>query len=213
MKVFPLRSFTGFFATKEGFIIKPENGKDYKVPIFFKEGVKKPFVRIIYKDYELLYLLMDAFLIGYLPTDKVKYRVKEAGNIPVNSIIVKNFSPLVKIEGKDKRLSLYGCKTKAASANNRCEGMITEYQVYESLKVTDFKCFYCGITLSHNNWHLDHYIPISKHGKNLFTNIVPSCPTCNLMKSNMLPDIFVKMCEKVVTNSLEMKIRSSKLIA
>lgn len=203
MKLVPLNKFPGYFANREGFIIKPENGRDYKMPIFFKQGVKKPFVKIRYTDHELLFLLMDAFSIGALATDKVKYKVKKGGNIPIDTIQIKPF----------ERMKTYGCALKASSANSRCHGMLTEYEVYESLKVTDFKCFYCGINLSHNNWHLDHYIPVSKCGRNLFSNIVPSCPTCNMMKSNLLPDTFTGLCEKISNHSLEMRIKNIKSIA
>jgi 5-methylcytosine-specific restriction endonuclease McrA len=48
-------------------------------------------------------------------------------------------------------------------------------------------CYWCGIIV----WEkmtLDHYVPISKGGLDVFNNTVGSCDKCNSEKSNMLPD-------------------------
>lgn len=48
-------------------------------------------------------------------------------------------------------------------------------------------CFYCPSTISPQNANVDHVIPKSKGGTNVFTNLVACCITCNLAKGNRLP--------------------------
>ena len=48
-------------------------------------------------------------------------------------------------------------------------------------------CHYCGTDCTgHHHW--DHHIPISKGGPEAPWNLVVSCPTCNLSKSDRLPE-------------------------
>ncbi len=49
------------------------------------------------------------------------------------------------------------------------------------------KCLYCGISVTLNEMHADHYIPLAKGGSNLRENIVCSCASCNLSKGAKLP--------------------------
>ena len=58
----------------------------------------------------------------------------------------------------------------------------------------DFKCAYCGIDLSGERFHLDHFIPkrrgkyrdeTKERGKDTFENYMPSCPQCNASKSDL----------------------------
>ena len=52
-------------------------------------------------------------------------------------------------------------------------------------------CVYCGCEITMNNFHADHYIPISKGGPNTRDNIVPACSACNLSKHDKLPLNFI----------------------
>lgn len=49
-----------------------------------------------------------------------------------------------------------------------------------------YTCQYCGKHLSNKNATIDHVIPVSKGGKNSYTNCVTSCKTCNNWKSDKL---------------------------
>jgi 5-methylcytosine-specific restriction endonuclease McrA len=66
---------------------------------------------------------------------------------------------------------------------------------------TNGRCAYCDTPLtfeeheydwngkvisSYSPWHCDHVIPLSKGGKTVLQNLVPSCPSCNIAKSNKL---------------------------
>ena len=51
------------------------------------------------------------------------------------------------------------------------------------------KCYWCKSKLN-NNYHIDHYVPLSKGGTNEITNLVISCPKCNLEKNAKDPYLF-----------------------
>lgn len=48
------------------------------------------------------------------------------------------------------------------------------------------RCWYCQCELN-GIYHVDHRMPISKGGHNGPGNLVISCPTCNLKKSDKMP--------------------------
>lgn len=50
--------------------------------------------------------------------------------------------------------------------------------------LTNGKCYYCGCTLDFDNFHIDHFIAKACGGGGN-NNLVPSCPECNLAKSNL----------------------------
>lgn len=58
-------------------------------------------------------------------------------------------------------------------------------------------CSYCGCEL-HENWHADHLIPIVRNEDGTcenpendnIDNLVPSCPSCNMMKNSFTLEQF-----------------------
>lgn len=61
-------------------------------------------------------------------------------------------------------------------------GDVTVQQLKE-LYSTAKNCYWCNTKLNKNNTHLDHLMPLSKGGEHTLTNLVVSCPTCNLQKN------------------------------
>lgn len=47
-------------------------------------------------------------------------------------------------------------------------------------------CRYCGVTLTPNDWHLDHIVPIARGGAHTRENTTASCEACNLSKHDHL---------------------------
>ncbi len=43
-------------------------------------------------------------------------------------------------------------------------------------------CHICGVAVFHDNWHLDHIVPLSKGGEHSYKNVAVSHPFCNLSK-------------------------------
>lgn len=48
------------------------------------------------------------------------------------------------------------------------------------------KCYYCGAKVG-GKYHVDHVVPISRGGDNSPSNLVITCPHCNLSKNDRLP--------------------------
>lgn len=49
------------------------------------------------------------------------------------------------------------------------------------------KCYWCGVRIKDNKYHVDHIIPLARGGTNDPSNLVVACPKCNLSKSDKLP--------------------------
>jgi len=61
----------------------------------------------------------------------------------------------------------------------------------EMMNSQSSKCAYCQVNIS-NEFHVDHLIPVSKGGGNSPENLQLLCPSCNLRKSAMMPEDFIK---------------------
>jgi 5-methylcytosine-specific restriction endonuclease McrA len=48
-------------------------------------------------------------------------------------------------------------------------------------------CLYCGDHFTHGELTRDHVLPLSRHGKDEWENVVSACLNCNLKKSNRTP--------------------------
>lgn len=60
-------------------------------------------------------------------------------------------------------------------------------------KKTNGKCFYCNESLLiDGGWHIEHMHPISRGGSNDISNLVPSCPICNLTKNTKTAKEFLE---------------------
>lgn len=51
-----------------------------------------------------------------------------------------------------------------------------------------YTCQYCSKVLTHKEISIDHVIPRSYGGSNMFTNCVVSCKKCNSIKRNRTPE-------------------------
>lgn len=57
---------------------------------------------------------------------------------------------------------------------------------FRVLEKYGFKCHYCGVSASVRSLEMDHVIPISRGGHNVFENLVPACRPCNGGKGTRL---------------------------
>lgn len=78
-------------------------------------------------------------------------------------------------------------------ANNRkrralkkTSGTFTPQQIKQQYQRQKGKCYYCKKQVG-KEYHIEHVIPISRGGSNDISNIVVSCPTCNMRKQGKLP--------------------------
>ena len=65
-------------------------------------------------------------------------------------------------------------------------GSFTRKECETKLRECNYKCIYCGQSLSIENITIDHLIPLSKGGTNYIDNLVPSCLECNCKKYNKI---------------------------
>lgn len=49
-------------------------------------------------------------------------------------------------------------------------------------------CSYCGKTLSDSTGTIDHILPLSRSGKNIWTNVTACCVKCNRRKDDSTPE-------------------------
>jgi 5-methylcytosine-specific restriction endonuclease McrA len=64
--------------------------------------------------------------------------------------------------------------------------------IARTLEQQQMSCFYCRDAISVGSMHKDHLIPLAMWGLNHVSNIVLSCPTCNLEKGPKDPLHFVR---------------------
>lgn len=68
-------------------------------------------------------------------------------------------------------------------------------------KRDNYTCQYCNVKYNYLSLTIDHVIPTSKGGKNIWNNVVSSCLSCNNQKGNKdfdeLPDDFIKNGKKI----------------
>lgn len=51
------------------------------------------------------------------------------------------------------------------------------------LEKTGGKCFYCGKVLNKRNFCIDHFVPVCLGGRDVKSNVVPACKSCNGSKN------------------------------
>jgi len=143
-------------------------------------------------------LMLLSFEPSYLPGYIIIYRDGNINNVKIINLKSKKQTSMLKPSPVDKDAHLIGlwrCQSRADSANQRYKHLvqiITPIEVLRSLMITEYKCFYCGCDLNKHSWHLDHYTPKSKGGKNSFENLRPSCKKCNTAKSDMPYEQFMR---------------------
>jgi hypothetical protein len=202
MPVYPLLKTRNYFISSEGFVFKIENGKEVRVQPYQTKKSKEVCVFIDKKPYNLLHLMIQHFIGNLKITDKLKFTITKDLTIPLNSIIIK--PALGKVGGltpeQEAEMFKYRCSFKANAANSRCEHKLTTVQVYTTLLIHEFKCIYCGEKIKPTNWHLDHFTAVSKGGRNILENIVPSCAECNMMKGAMDGQQLFVRCIRILKN-------------
>jgi len=98
---------------------------------------------------------------------------------------------------KSNRSKARTYEAKQRAAREGAEGSYTAADVQIILEAQLGLCFYCDDPL--DEWHEDHFVPLSKSGANYRCNIVLACANCNLRKGNKAPVEFLNWQMKTPT--------------
>ena len=86
--------------------------------------------------------------------------------------------------------SIIACKGKVFN-NSRRQPPLTNRALF---KRDHFTCLYCGNPFEYEHLSRDHVKPISRGGRDIWTNVVTSCKRCNARKSDaILADITMEL--------------------
>ena len=66
---------------------------------------------------------------------------------------------------------------------------VTAPQIRQRFAQFDHACAYCGCI---GDLHQDHFLPISKGGTHVLSNIIPACQTCNFSKRDHDPETWYR---------------------
>ena len=76
---------------------------------------------------------------------------------------------------------------KRKARKRMASGTHTSQQLCEQYERQKGICYYCKIKIAWGDHHVEHVVPLARGGSNDISNIVISCPTCNLKKHDKLP--------------------------
>lgn len=76
-------------------------------------------------------------------------------------------------------------------------GDISSTQILNLTQQTK-KCYWCNTSLKNIKIHIDHYIPLSKGGEHILSNLVVSCQKCNNKKYSKDPIQFANSIGKLL---------------
>jgi Restriction endonuclease len=80
--------------------------------------------------------------------------------------------------------SIMACKGKVYTSQRK-EPPLTNRALFRR---DQHVCLYCGVRFDAIHLSRDHVIPVSRGGKDTWTNVVTSCKRCNARKGSMLPE-------------------------
>jgi hypothetical protein len=100
-------------------------------------------------------------------------------------------TPKYKTWHRQHRQSEAGRLARRANNQNRLarlngsNGKVTQGDIQLMLRSQKGRCWYCQTKL--DKYHIEHRAPLSRGGSNHPSNLVLSCPTCNLSKGAKFP--------------------------
>ena len=73
-------------------------------------------------------------------------------------------------------------KPQAAIKRRAQRGRISAKRRFQVLRKCGFRCVYCELPITEEDFTVDHVIPRTKGGSNDFDNLVAACNSCNAKK-------------------------------
>ena len=115
------------------------------------------------------------------------------------------FKKVIDLESK----RVYAMERKARAAENG--GAYSSADIAALFELQNGMCWFCGSLISRqtgaSRYHIDHYAPLVYLGTNDISNLVLTCPTCNLKKGAEHGDEFEKKCRTTRSPEVSEKLR------
>ncbi len=94
---------------------------------------------------------------------------------------------------RDYSINKEAYKSRAAKRRAQAisRGTYTSADVLRQHTIQNRLCYYCDVPYL-DKFHIDHYIPLARGGRNDWTNIVVACEPCNRAKWALMPDEFIE---------------------
>jgi len=91
-------------------------------------------------------------------------------------------------ENRDK-YNAYGSARRALVIGATIGNLSEIKEIYRVAKESPIvRCYLCGSSIPLGERHVDHIIPLSKGGEHRPSNLAIACASCNLSKSNKMPN-------------------------
>jgi len=124
----------------------------------------------------------------YRQVNKVALAVKAAEYYQANKEVIAVQKAAYQQTPKGKAVSKNSAHKRRVVIKDGC---VSTEELQQLLIEDNTECFYCGCVVTDYNRHIDHFIPISKGGLHDLQNLVVACATCNLKKSDKMPEEFM----------------------
>lgn len=111
---------------------------------------------------------------------------------------------------RDNRAAVTARSRRIKAARRGAEGAFSPSDIEGALKSQASRCYWCGADVSAGH-HIDHLIPIARGGSNFPSNIVISCPTCNVSRGSKMPEEFREYLRMLDAKSSEITRRRAYL--
>lgn len=121
-----------------------------------------------------------------------------------------------KLRARDSRYYRETMDAQRAYRRNRrarlrnAQGAHRHSDVMNQISSQSCLCFWCKSSLD-AGYHVDHYIPLARGGSNFPTNIVISCPTCNVSRGAKMPSEFIAYLATLKSSAGDIEIRRAYL--
>lgn len=149
----------------------------------YKEENKEYYINYLKEYREKNKAELDAKKKEYIANNKSAHLKRQHSWYERNKDSVKTRTLQYK-KDHPEQYQMYSNRRKALKKTSIVDVFITQ----DIVNMYGNQCVYCGDLFT----HIDHYIPLSRGGSHTLENVRPSCETCNLTKSNKLPDDFLK---------------------
>lgn len=120
--------------------------------------------------------------------DAVRHYVKEQVLWTVGEPTIRVFGGIRRLTGHRSYVDLHPVFAVKGAVKQRYVDSAPPLTNRELFRRDKHTCMYCLSVLADRHLTRDHVMPVSRDGKNVWSNVVTSCMACNLRKGARTPD-------------------------